>query len=103
MTDPMAKAATRRPDAARVAAARRWFSLLGYRPVEADGITAVTTPAHPDTWDANWVQAAADADAAAVFAALSRHHPTGWQTVVTDALTRRRSRRRWRWRISARR
>ena len=75
------------PDAARVATARRWFRQLGYLPIEAAGITAVVTPAHPDTWDANWVQAGQAATSAAVVAALHRHHPTGWQTVVTDALT----------------
>lgn len=55
--------------------------------MEADGVTAVATPAHRDTWDANWVQAGPDATPAAVFAALARHHPVGWQVVVVDALT----------------
>jgi GNAT superfamily N-acetyltransferase len=78
---------TATPDAARVATARRWYRRQGYDAIVADGITAVVTPAHPDTWDANWLQAEPDATPAAVFAALDRHHPTGWQVVVVDALT----------------
>lgn len=75
------------PDAARVAAARRWYRALGYDPIERDGVTVVATPAHPDTWEANWLQAAADAGPDAVLAALARYRPAGWQVVVTDALT----------------
>lgn len=71
-------------DAACVAEARRWYREQGYAPVERDGVTAVVTPAHPDTWEANWLQAGPAADAAAVFAALDRH---GLDVVVVDALT----------------
>lgn len=74
------------PDAARVADARRWFRRQGYAAVEAGGVTAVATPEHPGTWDANWLQAGPDTDAAAVFAGLERHFASGWQVVVVDAL-----------------
>lgn len=75
------------PDAARVATARRWFRRQGYSPIVAGDVTAVVTPAHPDTWDANWVQAGMQADVGAVFAALDRHWPRSWQVVGVDALT----------------
>lgn len=74
-------------DARRVAAARRWYRTLGSDPITAGGVTVVATPAHPHTWEANWVQAGRDADAAAVFAALATHWPSGGQVVVVDALT----------------
>ena len=75
-------------DAARVAQARRWFKRLGYLPVEDGAVTVVTTPAFPDTWDANWAQPSPGADADAVSAALIRVRvpDTRWQVVATDCL-----------------
>lgn len=76
-------------EAARVAAARRWFKRVGYQPVEDGAVTVVATPAFPDTWDANWAQPAPGADAAAVSDALGRqrHTDARWQVVATDCLT----------------
>lgn len=74
-------------EATRVAAARRWFRQQGYTAVEADGVSVMVTPAHPLTWEANWAHAGPSATADALFAALSRHHPIGWQVVGVDALT----------------
>lgn len=72
-------------EAGRVAAARRWFRVQGQAPVERDGVTIVATPAHPATWDANFVMAGPGIGAAAVFAALERFD--GWRVVQVDALT----------------
>lgn len=74
-------------DAIRVATARRWYRRQGYVPVVDGEMTAVRTPAHPKTWEANWVQAGPGATPDAVFATLARHHTAGWQVVVTDVLT----------------
>lgn len=74
-------------DARAVAVARRWYRALGYDALETGGVTVVATPAHPDTWEANWAQAGPATDAAALFSALETHHPAGWQVVVVDALT----------------
>ncbi len=72
-------------DARRVAAARRWFRVQGHVPVERDGVTIVATPAHPNTWDANFVMAGPGVGAAAVLAALERFDR--WRVVQADALT----------------
>lgn len=81
----MASATT---DAARIAAARRWFRLLGHAPTRDGGATIVATPAYPDTWSANFALADSDADPATVLAALDRQFARGgWQTLIADALT----------------
>lgn len=75
-------------EAERVAAARRWFKRQGYDAIVADGVTVVTTPDFPDTWDANWAQAEPGATAATLSAALTQHaRHSRWQVVVTDCLT----------------
>lgn len=48
-------------------------------------MTIVATPAHPTTWDGNFVIAGPGVEAAAVFAALERFG--GWQVVQVDCLT----------------
>jgi GNAT superfamily N-acetyltransferase len=75
-------------DAERVAAARRWFRQQGHAAIEEGGITLVATPAHPDTWDANWASANRGVQLNALFAALERHFGhTPWRVVQADALT----------------
>ena len=75
-------------DGERVAQARRWFRAKDYPARVADGVTAVVTPEHPDTWDANWVAIGPDVDGPAALAAvdrwLGRH---AWQVVRADCLT----------------
>ena len=75
-------------DAARVAEARRWFRRQGYESIERDGMTIVATPAHPRTWDANFVAAGPGAEPAAALAALERHFAhSEWRVVQVDCLT----------------
>lgn len=74
-------------DAIRVATARRWYRRQGYAATVEGEMTAVCTPAHPKTWDANWVQAGPGATPDAVFAAFERDRSAGSQVVVVDALT----------------
>ncbi|MGH6614219.1 GNAT family N-acetyltransferase [Sphingomonas sp.] len=74
--------------ASRVAAARRWFRLLGKTPVVDHGAIVVADPSHPNVWDANFALAEPDADPDAVIAALDRAMPhSQWRVVVADALT----------------
>lgn len=76
------------PDARRVAEARRWFRRQGHAAIDVDGVTVVATPAHPDTWDANWVAAGPGVSAAAVFAVLERHFAGApWHVVQVDSLS----------------
>ena len=81
----MPSGVTGRTDAARVAESRRWFRVQGHAPVERDGVTIVATPAHPTTWDGNFVMAGPGVGPAAVFAALERFD--GWRVVQVDCLT----------------
>lgn len=75
-------------EASRVAAARRWFRLLGKTPVIDRGAIVVTDPSHPNVWDANFALAEPGADPDAVIAALDRAMPwSKWRVIVADALT----------------
>lgn len=75
-------------DARRVAAARRWFRRQGLDAVEQDGVTIVQTPAHPQTWDMNFVEAGPNADPQAVLRALNETFDAASSWVVhIDSLT----------------
>ena len=75
-------------DAARVAAARRWFRTFGSDPIAVDGITVVSTPAHPDTWEVNFATPAPDVPTDVMLSAMERYlGHTIWQATYADALT----------------
>lgn len=75
-------------DAGRVAAARRWCRRSGLDPVEAGGVTIVAMPAHPDTWEANFVCAGRGVSPDAVLAALDGHFAhSPWRVAQVDCLT----------------
>ncbi|MBY0521181.1 MAG: GNAT family N-acetyltransferase [Sphingomonas sp.] len=71
-----------------IAAARRWFRLCGYGPIETPDATIVATPADPDVWDANFALDKPGADPAALIAALDAAMPhSRWRIVYADVLT----------------
>lgn len=74
--------------ALRVAAARRWFELLGQHCVETPDAVVAVTPDHPDLWDGNFAYAKPGADPDALIAALDRAMAhTRWRVVQGDVLT----------------
>ncbi len=73
--------------ARRVAAARRWFRLLGHAPITHAGATIIAAPWAPDVWDANFVTADEGADPTAVIAALdAQMGHSRWRVINADVL-----------------
>ena len=75
--------------AARVAAARHWFTTRGHRVERVAGLASfVVDPARPEHWDANHAGLVETDDADALLAALdARMGHTEWRVVRTDATT----------------
>lgn len=74
--------------AGNIAAARRWFRLCGYQPIETTDATIVATPTDPDLWDANFALDKPGANPAALIAALDAAMAhSRWRVVYTDVLT----------------
>jgi len=74
--------------AADVAAARRWFRLLGRQPIFTDDAIILADSAMPDVWDANCAFALSGAHPDSLLQTLETAMAhTKWRAVVSDALT----------------